>query len=185
MRIGSRPSSRSNINNFDNLRAIPWVFSWTQNRYIITGWYGFGTGIEAAKKHFGEAVIKNMFQNWYFMKALLSDVEMVLAKVDLNIANHYSMLSKKWHPRFSKIIEEEFHLTYNSVLKYSDNNNILDNDPTLQRAIVLRNPYVDPMSLIQVDLLKRWRASGCKDEALFEALVTSVNGIAQGLQNTG
>ena len=95
------------------------------------------------------------------------------------------MLSKKWHPRFSKIIEEEFHLTYNSVLKYSDNNNILDNDPTLQRAIVLRNPYVDPMSLIQVDLLKRWRASGCKDEALFEALVTSVNGIAQGLQNTG
>ena len=185
MRIGSRPSSRSNINNFDNLRAIPWVFSWTQNRYIITGWYGFGTGIEAAKKHFDEAVIKNMFQNWYFMKALLSDVEMVLAKVDLNIANHYSMLSKKWHPRFSKIIEEEFHLTYNSVLKYSDNNNILDNDPTLQRAIVLRNPYVDPMSLIQVDLLKRWRASGCEDEALFEALVTSVNGIAQGLQNTG
>ena len=126
-----------------------------------------------------------MFHDWYFMKALLSDIEMVLAKVDLTIANHYSMLSDKWHPQFSQIIEEEYHLTRRSILKYSGNKDILDNDHTLQRAIMLRNPYVDPMSLIQVDLLKRWRKTERTDEALFEALVASVNGIAQGLQNTG
>lgn len=185
MRIGSRPSSRDEGNDFENLRAIPWVFAWTQNRYIIPGWFGFGSGIKAATEQFGEESIHTMFQDWYFMKALLSDIEMVLAKVDLTIANHYSMLSDKWHPQFSQIIEEEFHLTRKSILKYSGNKDILDNDHTLQRAIMLRNPYVDPMSLIQVDLLKRWRKTERTDEALFEALVASVNGIAQGLQNTG
>ena len=185
MRIGSRPSSRSQDNSIDSLRAIPWVFAWTQNRYIIPGWYGFGSGIKAAADQFGDDAIKSMFQNWYFMRALLSDIEMVLAKVDLTIANHYSMLSDEWHPHFSKIIEAEYHLTRESILKYSGNKDILDNDPTLQRAIMLRNPYVDPMSLIQVDLLKRWRQTGCNDKTLFEALVASINGIAQGLQNTG
>ena len=185
MRIGSRPSSRDEGNDFENLRAIPWVFAWTQNRYIIPGWFGFGSGIKAATEQFGEASIHTMFHDWYFMKALLSDIEMVLAKVDLTIANHYSMLSDKWHPQFSQIIEEEYHLTRRSILKYSGNKDILDNDHTLQRAIMLRNPYVDPMSLIQVDLLKRWRKTERTDEALFEALVASVNGIAQGLQNTG
>ena len=114
-----------------------------------------------------------------------ADVEVVLAKADLGVARHYSALAGQAHDRFFPIIEQEFELTRRLILKYADHEELLAGDLTMQRAIVLRNPYVDPMSLMQVDLLRRWRASGREDENLFEALLASVNGIAQGLQNTG
>ena len=126
-----------------------------------------------------------MFTEWYFMRSLTADAEMVLAKADLGIAKLYSQLAGDLHDEFFPIIQSEFDLTRNLILEYSDHESLLEGDVTLQRAIMLRNPYVDPMSLMQVDLLSRWRASKYEDEALFTALLASVNGIAQALQNTG
>ena len=119
------------------------------------------------------------------MRALTADAEMVLAKADLGIAKLYSELAGELHEPFYEIIEREYELTRDLVLKYSDHDELLEGDSTLQRAIMLRNPYVDPMSLMQIDLLKRWRESNREDEGLFDALLASINGIAQGLQNTG
>jgi len=110
---------------------------------------------------------------------------MVLAKADLGIAEQYSLLSGDLHDQFWPIIKKEFDLTLDLLLKYTDNETLLEGDITLQRAIMLRNPYVDPMSILQVELLGRWRESGREDPRLFDALLASVNGIAQGLQNTG
>ena len=114
-----------------------------------------------------------------------ADAEMVLAKADLGIAEHYSELSGDLHSQFFPLIEKEHELTQSLILEYSEHESLLEGDSTLQRAIMLRNPYVDPMSLMQIDLLARWRATDRSDDALFAALLASINGIAQGLQNTG
>ncbi len=186
MRIGSRPSSRRSKQGIQNLRAIPWVFSWTQARFVLPGWFGFGTGLQMAADKFDDADFRNMFAEWYFMRGLTADAEMVLAKADLGIARLYSELAgEELHEQFFPIIENEFALTRDLILEYSEHQELLEGDITLQRTIMLRNPYVDPMSLLQVDLLKRWRDSDYQDQAVFEALLASVNGIAQGLQNTG
>jgi phosphoenolpyruvate carboxylase len=185
MRIGSRPASREEGVGVESLRAIPWVFAWTQSRLMLPGWFGFGSGIFAASKKFAEEELRDMFREWYFMRTLTSDAEMVLAKSDLGIAKLYSELSGDLHARFFPVIEKEFELTRDLILEYSEEETLLEGDFTLQRAIMLRNPYVDPMSLMQVDLLRRWRASNYEDTDLFETLLASVNGIAQGLQNTG
>jgi len=185
MRIGSRPSSRRSQQGIEDLRAIPWVFSWTQSRCMLPGWYGIGTGLAKAAEQFDDDAFRQMFAEWYFMRALTADAEMVLAKADLGVARLYSELAGDLHDEFFPIIEKEHDLTRDLILQYSNREMLLEGDVTLQRAIMLRNPYVDPMSLMQVDLLARWRASDYEDEALFDALLASVNGIAQGLQNTG
>ncbi|NNF39963.1 MAG: phosphoenolpyruvate carboxylase [Woeseiaceae bacterium] len=185
MRIGSRPSARRSQSGIGDLRAIPWVFSWTQARFVLPGWYGLGSGLAKAAEQFGDAAFREMFREWYFLRSLTSDAEMVLAKADLGIAELYSELSGELHETFFPIIQKEHDLTRELILEYSDHAALLQGDVTLQRAIMLRNPYVDPMSLMQVDLLARWRASNCEDEDLFNTLLASVNGIAQALQNTG
>jgi phosphoenolpyruvate carboxylase len=185
MRIGSRPSSRRSQSGIQDLRAIPWVFAWAQARFVLPGWYGFGTGLAKAAEQFDDRVFRDMFVQWYFMRGLTADVEMVLAKSDLGIAKLYSKLAGELHNEFYPIIEKEYELTQDLILEYSGHEVLLEGDVTLQRAIMLRNPYVDPMSLMQVDLLARWRETGCQDDKLRGALLASVNGIAQGLQNTG
>jgi phosphoenolpyruvate carboxylase len=185
MRIGSRPSSRRAGEGVEDLRAIPWVFAWTQTRLMLPGWYGLGTGLAVASKQFDDAAFRDMFREWYFMRALTADAEMVLAKADIGIARHYSELAGELHEKFFPIIEKEFEQTCELVLEYSDHDALLAGDVTLQRAIMLRNPYVDPMSVMQVDLLGRWRETDYEDQELFSVLLASINGIAQGLQNTG
>ena len=185
MRIGSRPSSRRSREGIEDLRAIPWVFSWTQSRCMLPGWFGIGTGLAKAAEKFDSDAFRQMFAEWYFMRALTADAEMVLAKADLGVAKLYSELAGDLHDEFFPIIEKEHDLTRDLILEYSNREMLLEGDVTLQRAIMLRNPYVDPMSLMQIDLLARWRASDYEDTALFDALLASVNGIAQGLQNTG
>jgi len=185
MRIGSRPASRRGGKGVNSLRAIPWVFSWTQSRLMLPGWYGLGSGLAAAAEQFDDQAVREMFSEWYFMRALASDAEMVMAKADLGIAQLYSSLAGDLHDEFFPLIKTEFELTRDLILEYSDHETLLEGDYTLQRAIMLRNPYVDPMSLLQVDLLRRWRETGCEDQALFDTLLASINGIAQGLQNTG
>ncbi len=185
MRIGSRPSARRSKSGIENLRAIPWVFAWTQARFVLPGWFGFGSGLASAAKKLDDEAFRNMFAEWYFMRALTADAEMVLAKADLGIAELYSELSGDLHERFFPMIRNEFELTRDLILEYSQHEELLEGDTTLRRAIMLRNPYVDPMSLMQVDLLSRWRETGREDPELFDALLASINGIAQGLQNTG
>ena len=185
MRIGSRPSSRRSQSGIEDLRAIPWVFSWTQSRCMLPGWYGIGTGLARAIEQFDDSAFREMFAEWHFLRALTADAEMVLAKADLRISRRYSELAGNLHDTFFPIIEKEHDLTRDLILEYSGRETLLEGDSTLQRAIMLRNPYVDPMSLMQVDLLARWRDTGREDQELFDALLASVNGIAQGLQNTG
>ncbi len=185
MRIGSRPASRRARAGIESLRAIPWVFSWTQARFVLPGWYGIGSGLAKAAEQFSEDAFREMFAEWYFLRSLTADAEMVLAKADLGIAELYSQLAGELHEQFFPLIKQEFDLTSELILKYSGHDTLLEGDQTLQRAIMLRNPYVDPMSLLQVDLLSRWRASDREDDDVFTALLASVNGIAQALQNTG
>ena len=185
MRIGSRPSARRSQSGIEDLRAIPWVFAWTQARFILPGWYGLGAGLSKAIESYGKDAILDLFREWFFLRSLVADAEMVLAKSDLGIAEMYSHLSGDLHEKFFPIIAEEFTRTRDTILEFSEHKSILEGDVTLQRAIMLRNPYVDPISQMQVDLLARWRATNQQDEALFDALLATVNGIAQALQNTG
>ncbi|MEM7281858.1 MAG: phosphoenolpyruvate carboxylase [Pseudomonadota bacterium] len=185
MRIGSRPPSRRGGGNIDNLRAIPWVFSWTQTRLILPGWYGFGQALADAVAQHGEAGLRLMVKECLFFATMLDDVEMVLAKADLAIAERYMILTEaRFDPIFQKI-REEYQQTRSLILELKETSQLLAHSPSIARAIELRNPYVDPMNLMQVDLLERWRMSDQKDDRLLSALLASVNGIAQGLQNTG
>ena len=185
MGIGSRPASRRSGLGVENLRAIPWVFSWAQCRIGLPAAYGMGTALLAAQKEYGLDTLKAMSNNWMFFGSMLSDVEMALAKSDMDIGRHYRELAPaSCRPVFG-LIESELNLARSMILSIKEQHELLDGEPTLQRSIRLRNPYVDPMSLLQVDLLKRWRATQCQDEELLEALLVTVNGIARGIQNTG
>jgi phosphoenolpyruvate carboxylase len=185
MHIGSRPAMRAGGAGLSALRAVPWVFAWTQSRHMLPGWYGFGSGLQAAFSQHGEAVIGRMMVEWPFFGHLFDDVEAMLARTDLEIAAHYDALASDALRSQAEFIAQEFELTVSHVLRLRGTACLVDNDPTLQRAIMLRNPYIDPMHLMQVDLLQRWRATGRRDEALFGALRATISGIAQGLQATG
>ncbi len=185
MLIGSRPASRRSRRGIDGLRAIPWVFAWTQSRHILPGWYGFGTGLERAIDRHGQSEVAAMVRHWPFLGALIGDVEMVLAKADMAIAARYAELAGEPGEEIFATVRAEFERTEELILELQGAEALLDSDSSLQRSIRLRNPYVDPMSLLQVDLLRRWRASDRRDDALFRALLATVHGIAQGLQNTG
>ena len=185
MALGSRPSRRRSMRGVEDLRAIPWVFAWTQCRSIITGWYGLGAALEIAAEAHGEEALREMARDWPFFANVLDDVEMVLAKCDLDIAEAFSKLAGPLHDPFFGMIREEFERTRRWLLKLKSSEELLRGDPRLSLSIRLRNPYVDPMSLLQVDLLQRWRATDRGDEHLLRALVACVNGVAQGLQNTG
>lgn len=182
LRIGSRPSKRGNAGGATSLRAIPWVFAWSQCRSGMTGWYGVGTGLERAIATHGVDALVEMAEHWPFFGTLLDDVEMVLAKADLSIFERYSRLSPA-HDLFHPDIAAEFSRTRDALLRLRRADELLSTDPRLRVPIRLRNPYVDPMSLLQVDLLSRWREAGRPEhDALFRALVTTVNGIAAGVQ---
>jgi phosphoenolpyruvate carboxylase len=185
MRIGSRPPSRRQGVGIENLRAIPWVFAWTQSRFFLPAWFGIGTGLAAAIDKHGEAIVADMASDWYFLATLLEDVETVLAKADIDIARRYSELAGDLHDRFFPIVRQEYDASVEHVLRLKRRSVLLEDDATLRRAILLRNPYMDPVSFLQVDLLKRWRAANREDDALFRALLASVNAIAHGLQSTG
>jgi phosphoenolpyruvate carboxylase len=185
LRIGSRPQSRREQRGIEDLRAIPWVFAWTQSRHIIPGWFGVGTGLESAAEVFGLEELQAMAQGWPFFRNLLSDVEMVLAKADISIAARYADLAGDIGQRVFPKIRAEFERTVRWSCAAQKTSELLERDPVLRRAIRLRNPYVDPMSLLQVDLLARWRQGDRRDAGLERTLFTTVKGIARGLQNTG
>ncbi len=185
MALGSRPPRRRSMRGVQDLRAIPWVFAWTQCRSIITGWYGLGSALEWGAAEFGEDALAEMASDWPFFANALDDVEMLLAKCDLDIAEVFSQLAGELHQPFFTLIRAEFERSRRWVLRLNGAEELLQGDTRLAASIRLRNPYIDPMSLLQVDLLGRWRAGDHQDDALLRALVSCVNGVAQGLQNTG
>ncbi|HEY0767698.1 MAG TPA: phosphoenolpyruvate carboxylase [Steroidobacteraceae bacterium] len=185
MQIGSRSVHRSQGTSIEGLLPVPWVFAWSQTRYMLPGWYGAGTGLRAALAEFGLPRLREACGSWFFLRNLIDDVETMLARADPEIARYYDALVPEPLRRFSGEIRSEFQSACEQVLTVKDSRALLDSDPTLQRSIRLRNPYVDPMNLMQVDLLRRWRAGGRADRDLFDALLASVDGIAQGLQSTG
>ena len=185
MTLGSRPSSRRSMRGVQDLRAIPWVFAWTQCRSILPGWYGLGSALEHGVQTFGEEAMVEMANDWSFFSNMLDDVEMVLAKSDLDIAEAFSQLAGPLHDELFGLIRDEFTRTRHWLLSLQGHDILLQHAPRLAASIRLRNPYVDPMSLLQVDLLQRWRAGKREDDSLLQALVACVNGVSQGLQNTG
>jgi phosphoenolpyruvate carboxylase len=185
LEIGSRPASRRSGGGVENLRAIPWVFSWMQNRHLLPGWYGVGAGLAAAIEDHGEHTLREMVRDWPFFKNLLADVEMVLAKADMGIGERYARLAGATGACLFPRILAEFDRTRELVCDLAGISEPLEKEPVLRRSIRLRNPYVDPMSLLQVDLLERWRAAERDDPELEEALKVTVRGIARGMQNTG
>lgn len=188
MRMGSRPSSRKPEAGIEGLRAIPWVFSWAQNRHALPGWYGLGAGLEALADELGDAgerELAEMSREWPFFQTVLDDAEMAMAKADMDIAQRYASLAGALGEKFYPGIRAEFDRTRDWICRLKGQSALLEGDPTLQRSILLRNPYVDPMSFVQVEYLRRWRERNREDRELEQVLIATVHGIAQGLQNTG
>jgi phosphoenolpyruvate carboxylase len=185
MQIGSRPVHRLEGAGLAGLLPVPWVFAWSQTRYMLPGWFGAGTGLGTVLGKFGLPRLREAYGSWFFLRSLIDDVETMLARADPEIARYYDVLVPEPLRRFSGEIRAEYQSACEQVLAIKDCRALLDSDPTMQRSIALRNPYIDPMNLMQVDLLERWRAGGRADRELFEALLASAGGIAQGLQSTG
>ncbi len=186
-KIGSRPARRKGALDFSNLRAIPWVFGWTQSRLLVPGWFGVGHAIQLyAQDPEGLTRLRTMMREFPLFIDLIRNVETALAKADLGIARLYAELAPDPGVRgrvFAKI-EAEFHRTLDAVLLVTGQRELLQTNQVLARSIRLRNPYVDPMSLIQVDLLRRKRA-GQDTPEINRAIAGTINGIAAGLRNTG
>jgi len=185
MQIGSRPAVRPGQEGFDALRAVPWVYAWTQSRHMLPAWFGAGVGLRTAIDELGIEMARSAYAGWNFFGTLVDDLEASLARADLEIAAAYEDLAEDRLRGFGTRIREEFALVRDQVLAIKQIGALLDRDTTLQRAIELRNPYVDPINLLQVDLLRRWRETGQQDRELFEALLACTAGIAEGLQSTG
>jgi phosphoenolpyruvate carboxylase len=185
MHIGARPSTREGGCGLGALRPIPWVFAWSQSRHMLPGWYGFGSGLGAAFERHGAEVLTAMLKDWPFFRVLVDDVEETLARTDLNLAALYDRLAGESFTGAAAAIRAEHALTVANVLRLRGYTHLLDRDPILQRSILLRNPYIDPMHFMQIDLLRRWRATGRQDRELFAALRATISGIALGLQATG
>ena len=192
LNIGSRPASRKATQAIEDLRAIPWGFSWGQCRLTLPGWYGFGSAVEAFLHAEGEdpqrqlALLQKMYRQWPFFKTLLSNMDMVLAKSDLALASRYSELvtDTRLRKRIFSSIEAEWLRTVEALTKITEESDRLASNPALARSIRHRFPYIDPLHHLQVELVRRWRA-GQTDERLKNGIHISINGIAAGLRNTG
>lgn len=185
--IGSRPDSRANIDSLSKLRAIPWIFAWTQNRLLLPSWAGVGAALRKAFANDQGSAILAMQQQWPFFQTILSMCEMVLAKADINIAEHYEqrLVPKELFP-FGAKLREQFAADKQMLLEVLGTNNLLEKNQVLDRSISLRSPYLLPLHLLQVELLYRVREQGeAASPEIIRALLTTIVGIAAGMRNTG
>ncbi|MYL34984.1 phosphoenolpyruvate carboxylase [Pontibacillus yanchengensis] len=189
LNIGSRPMKRKDSNKFENLRAIPWVFAWTQNRQLIPAWYAAGTGLQSFASESDEnlKLLQQMYINWPFFRSTIDNLQMALTKADMQTAQEYITLvqDQEMGERIFQNIVEEYNKTKDVLLQVTGDDELLDQQQTIQESVRRRNPYVDPLNFLQVQLIKELRTEKITgDELLTEALLT-ISGIAAGLRNTG
>lgn len=191
LNTGSRPVSRGGTLAIEDLRAIPWVFAWMQNRHLLPAWYGVGSAFQQfAARPGGLECLRDMYRSWRFFRSLVGNLEMVLVKADMRIARHYATLvaDERERARIFSIIESEFQRTNEMVLEITEQRSILERQPQLLASLRLRDPYLDPMSYLQVRLLRELRGLPEQDARRadhLQAVLRTINGIAAGLQNTG
>lgn len=193
LKFGSRPAFRRKTKTVEDLRAIPWVFSWMQSRFVLPGWYGLGSAIDAMLNEGKQNLLREMYREWAFFQTTLDNAQMSLNKADLGIARLYASLveDETLRERVFKIIEDEFNRTVRSILAITESDELMSNDSTLARSIKLRNPYVDPLNYIQVDMIRRLRKnkmsdiSDKSDNSLQRVIELTINGVSAGLRNTG
>jgi phosphoenolpyruvate carboxylase len=189
LNIGSRPAARKKSKRIEDLRAIPWVFSWAQCRLMLPGWYGFGAAARAWMKNHSEsrlALLQEMYREWPFFRTLLSNMDMVLAKSDIAIASRYAELvnDKKLRDRIFPRLKTEWQTSIDALHAIMNQKSLLESNPALARSIRYRFPYMDPLNHLQIELMKRYRG-GNRNERLKTAIHLSINGIAAGLRNSG
>jgi phosphoenolpyruvate carboxylase len=194
MRIGSRPTKRKQgSQSLDDLRAIPWVFGWMQSRHILPGWLAVGTALQdfiRKKPRANLQILREMYEGWSFFRTTISNIEMALAKTDFQIARQYAetLVAPELRQRIYTLLEDEYERSCRVVIQVTGEKRLLEKQPVLQRSIAVRNPYVDPMSYLQVELLARLRAhkgNAEEREQLLYAILLTINGIAAGMRNTG
>jgi phosphoenolpyruvate carboxylase len=191
LNMGSRPARRVAGLGLDDLRAIPWVFAWMQSRHTLPGWYGLGSALQAFESTGPEAnrLLAELYTNWPFFQGMIDNAMMALAKADIHIAAHYAGLvrNQSLGQRVFRRVAAEYHLTERHILRLTGFQVILQNAPVLQDSIARRNPYVDPLSFLQIELLRRLRLCAGTDQeaAVARAIQLTITGIAAGLRNTG
>ena len=201
MNVGSRPSSRKGGDRVEDLRAIPWVFAWTQSRHNLPGWYGVGSALQSfiEEQESNLERLRAMYKGWVFFRSLVDNAQLSIGTADMSVAKLYAglVVDEAVRDKVYSAIADEYERTRQALLQITEQEQLMESSPVLQRSILLRNPYVDPLHCLQVRMMKEWRTSFAAEVAtpldelsaearrLLEGIFQTINGIAAGVQSSG